>query len=378
MVVIGAGIIGVACAYHAAVSGLDVAVVDRGPVAGGSTGAGEGNLLISDKEPGPELDLALYSSALWREFADGHGADFEYEPKGGLIVARDTAALSALAALASRQRSHGVEATAVPSDGLADLEPHLARGLAGGVFFPQDAQVQPMLAAAWLLKLARERGAVVHIGVTVTGLRRGRDGRVTAVQTTAGELPAGAVVNAAGVWAGDVAALAGVALPMSPRRGFILVTEPLPATVRHKVYGADYVSNVASDSAGLETSPVVEGTRAGTVLIGASRERVGFDRTFSIPVLSRLAAQAVALFPFLARVSAIRAYCGFRPYLPDHLPAIGADRRAPGLLHACGHEGAGIGLAMGTGKLVAQLLTGATPDLDLAPYALERFDEEVR
>lgn len=374
VVVIGAGIVGAACAYYAAGAGLRVTVVDRGPIAGGTTGAGEGNLLVSDKEPGPELTLAKYSTALWRELAAEHGESFEYEPKGGLVVARDDAARSALNEFAERQWEHGVDASPLPADELPELEPHLTRDVAGGVYYPQDAQVQPMLAAAVLLRLARERGTVVHSGVTVTGLRRGGDGRVTAVATTSGELPAGAVVNAAGTWAGEVAALAGVALPVLPRRGFVLVTEPIPVMVRHKVYGADYVANVASDAADLETSPVVEGTRAGTVLIGASRERVGFDRTVAIPVLARLAAQAVALFPFLAAVPAIRAYCGFRPYLPDHLPAIGPDPRVPGLLHACGHEGAGIGLAPGTGRLLSQVLTGAAPDLDLTPYAPERFE----
>ena len=113
---------------------------------------------------------------------------------------------------------------------------------------------------------------------------------------------------------------------------------------------------------------MVEGTRGGTVLIGASRERVGFDATFSLPVLARLAAQAVDLFPLLAAVQAIRAYRGFRPYSPDHLPVIGPDPRVPGLLHACGHEGAGIGLAPATGALVTAALTGATPPLDPTPF----------
>jgi glycine/D-amino acid oxidase-like deaminating enzyme len=162
-----------------------------------------------------------------------------------------------------------------------------------------------------------------------------------------------------------------------PRRGFILVTEPLPRVVRHKVYSADYVANVASEDAGLETSVVVEGTRAGTVLIGASRERVGFDRRISLTVLRLLAAQAVGLFPFLAEVNLLRSYVGFRPYCPDHLPVIGLDPRVPGLVHACGHEGAGIGLAAATGHLIAQTLTGSTPDLDLAPFRPDRFAREV-
>ena len=373
VIVIGAGIVGAACAYYAARAGLDVTVVDRGPVAGGTTGSGEGNVLVSDKEPGPELDLALLSNRLWRELAETAGG-FEFEAKGGLVVAQTPEIQRRLAGLAAEQ---GAEHRPVAAGDLRDLEPHLAAGLAGGVFYPQDAQVQPMLAAARLLRHGArsfgESALRLRLGVTVTGFLRSGD-RVTGVRTDQGDLLAGAVVNAAGTWGGALAALAGAPLPILPRRGFVLVTEPLTGPlIRHKVYTAAYVTNVASDSADLETSAVVEGTPSGTVLIGASRERVGFDRTTSPAVLARLAAQAVALFPALAEVRVIRSYCGFRPYCPDHLPVIGADPRAPGLHHACGHEGAGIGLAPATGHLLAQVLTGRHPDQDLHPFRPDRF-----
>ncbi|MEV7388862.1 FAD-binding oxidoreductase [Streptomyces sp. NPDC091215] len=374
VVVIGAGMMGAACALYASRAGLDVVVVDRGPVAGGTTGAGEGNLLVSDKEPGPELELALLSARLWTDLAGELGDRIEYEPKGGLVVAAEPEGLAALEAFAAGQRAAGVTALGVATDQLGKLEPYLAPGLAGGVLYPQDAQVMPTLAAAHLV---RASGARLATGRTVTQVLRGADGAVRGVRTDRGEIHAPAVVNAAGTWGGELAALAGAHLPVLPRRGFVLVTEPLPRRVRHKVYAADYVADVASDSAALQTSPVVEGTAAGPVLIGASRERVGFDRSFSLPVLRALAAGATRLFPFLAEVRAMRSYLGFRPYLPDHLPAIGPDPRVPGLFHACGHEGAGIGLATGTGQLIAQVLSGADPALDLTPFRPERFAEEA-
>jgi D-hydroxyproline dehydrogenase subunit beta len=376
VVVVGAGVVGAACAYFAAQAGLRVVVLDRGAVAGGTTGAGEGNLLVSDKSPGPELDLTLHSLALWRALSstlDREAVEIEF--KGGLVVASTADGHDALRDLAGQQRAVGVEAVEVAAESLHDHEPQLADGLAGGVLYPQDMQVQPMAAAAHLLRAAiREHGAVFHPGARVTAIERGAGGRVVGVRTSSGRYATPAVVNAAGTWAGEVAALAGVDLPVMPRRGFILVTEPLPGSpVRHKVYAAEYVANVVSDDTDLQTSPVVEGTRSGTILIGSSRERVGFDRTFSLPVLRRLARQAVELFPFLAGVHAIRAYQGFRPYCPDHLPVIGPDPRVPGLLHACGHEGAGIGLSAATGDLIAATLTGATTAIPLTHFRPERF-----
>ncbi|MFC7260500.1 NAD(P)/FAD-dependent oxidoreductase [Streptomyces lutosisoli] len=375
VVVVGAGMVGAACALYAARAGLDVALVDRGPVAGGTTGAGEGNLLVSDKEPGPELDLALLSGRLWADLAEeGLGPAIEYEAKGGVVVASTPDGLAALETFAAGQRAAGVLTSSVAAGQLHDLEPHLAPGLAGAVHYPQDTQVMPALAAAHLV---RASGARLLTGRTVTEVLRTADGAVRGVRTDRGDLHAPAVVNAAGTWGSAVAGLAGVSLPVLPRRGFVLVTEPLPRMVRHKVYAADYVADVASDSAALQTSPVVEGTAAGPVLIGASRERVGFDRSFSLPVVRALAAGATRLFPFLSEVRALRTYLGFRPYMPDHLPAIGPDPRVPGLFHACGHEGAGIGLATGTGQLLAQVLAGKTTDLDLAPFRPDRFVQEA-
>jgi glycine/D-amino acid oxidase-like deaminating enzyme len=162
-------------------------------------------------------------------------------------------------------------------------------------------------------------------------------------------------------------------VPVSPRRGFILVTEPLPPIIRHKVYSAGYVATVASSSPALQTSTVVEGTRSGPVLIGASRERVGYDSTLSVPVLRQLARGATQLFPVLAQVRTIRAYAGFRPYSPDHLPVIGVDPRIDGVVHACGHEGGGIGLAPATGEMVAELLTGGQTHVSAEPFSPARF-----
>ena len=374
LVVIGAGAVGAACAYFAARAGLRVVVLDRGPVAGGTSSAGEGNLLVSDKEPGPELDLALLSRRIWTEELGEHTHRWEFEAKGGLVVGDDAAGLDALVAFAEHQRAVGVEAVVVAHDDLPAYEPHLTRAVAGGVFYPQDAQVQPMLLAAHLLRLARGLGAEVVTGSEVTGFLRDGD-RVTGVRTATGRISAGAVLNAAGTWSGGVAALAGVDLPVLPRRGFVLVTQPLPPLVRHKVYGAGYVADVASSDEALQTSPVVEGTPSGTILVGASRERVGFDPTPSLPVLARLAAAATTLFPVLRDASLIRAYAGFRPYCPDHLPVVGPDPRAPGLWHACGHEGAGIGLSVGTGAVLAAALTGRAPGIDLHAFRPERFEQ---
>lgn len=371
VVVIGAGIVGSACADQLSAAGLSVTVLDRGAIAAGTTGSGEGNILVSDKEPGPELALALLSRELWARLGD-ELPEAAAEPKGGIVVALTEPERAALAEFAARQRAAGVHTETLSPEQSHAAEPYLTPELAGAVRYPQDMQVQPARAAAALLWRARSHGATLRTHCPVTGFTRDATGRITAVHTPHETIAASTVVNAAGLGSAELATLAGSVLPVAPRRGYILVTEPVPPLVRAKVYDAAYVSNVASGAAALQTSTVVERTDGGTILIGASRERTGLDAAMRIDVLARLARQAVRLFPVLAGVAAMRAYRGFRPYCPDHLPVISRDPAVPNLVHAAGHEGAGIGLAPGTGLLVRCLVTGEGSPLDPAPYRLDR------
>jgi glycine/D-amino acid oxidase-like deaminating enzyme len=393
VVIIGAGMVGAATAAALAATGRRVVVVDRRGPLGGTTAAGEGNILVSDKLPGPELTLALRSVALWRLLASevaeadvpvgAGGTDeavpgSEFEAKGGVVVAHDAAQLAALRELGRQQTAAGVEVMTLDPGGLRDAEPRIAPGLAGGAFYPQDSQVQPMKAALALLGRARQAGTRVTGGADVLGLDRGPDGAVAGLVTSRGRVTAPVVVNAAGPWSGEVADRLGTSVPVRPRRGRILVTEPLPARViRHKVYEADYVGAVASDSTALQCSAVVEGTASGTVLVGSSRDAAGFSAAPDPAALAEMARRAVGLFPFLAGVRAIRSYTGFRPASPDHLPVIGADAEVPGLFHATGHEGAGIGLAPATAELITALVAGTAPPVDPAPFAPGRFAAEV-
>jgi glycine/D-amino acid oxidase-like deaminating enzyme len=371
VVVVGAGVIGAACAEALSAAGATVTVVDRSGPAAGTTGAGEGNVLVSDKEPGPELELAQAARRqlpeLLARLADELGpelSDVEWQPKGGLVVA--TTDPQSLRDFAERQRTAGVIAQEITPEQAFELEPNLTREITTAVHYPEDGQVQPVLLATTLLSAVRQRGGRLLSGVTATGATK------SALVTDSGTIACDHIVNACGPWAGDFASKVGAPLPVLPRRGLILVTTPVADLVRHKVYDADYVGAVASGDADLQTSTVVESTPAGTVLIGSSRQRVGFDETIQVDVLRELARKAIRLFPRLAGVNVMRAYGGFRPYTPDHLPVIGADPRVPGLWHATGHEGAGIGLAVATGRLLAELMTGRDPHVDPKPFRVDR------
>ncbi|MBM3720093.1 MAG: FAD-binding oxidoreductase [Actinobacteria bacterium] len=369
LVIIGAGIVGAMCAHYAIASGLRTIVIDRNSVASGTTGAGEGNIMVSDKSPGPELDLALISRELWFEVGARVGDSFELVAKGGVSVARSNP--KPLHDLAESQSRVGVDAREVDQIALSKLEPFISPEIKYGVHYPQDAQCQPMLAAARILQDFQRRGGKVIARQEVLEIEES-DGALS-IRTPDMIFRTTHIINAAGTWAGEIAKRAGSDLPIMPRRGFILVTAPLPQYVFHKVYDSDYVDNVASSDADLQTSTVIEGTKSGTILIGASRERVGYDKSMSVPVIKKLARQATSLFPVLKDAQLLRVYNGFRPYSPDHLPVIGPDSKIKGLYHCAGHEGAGIGLSAASGKLIAELIQGVKPLIDPTPFSPARF-----
>lgn len=384
VVIVGAVIVGAATARELARSGCDVHVLDRASAASGTSGRGEGNILVSDKGPGAELALAQYSRTLWpalaRALSQELGEEFpgiEFEPKGGLVVSTTQTGAQPLLDFAEAQRAAGVRAEVVSTADALSLEPHLSPALTAGVYYPEDAQVQPVIATEALLASARRSGARVETGVEVIGALREPDGPIQGVVVRSADgrersIHADAVVNAAGPWGAELSRRLGSPIPVRPRRGMVLVTTRMPKRIHHKVYDADYVGAVGSSAADLQTSSVVESTAAGTVLIGSSREQVGFRDEFASRIVAELSRKAVLLFPFLAGASVMRSYTGFRPYMPDHLPVIGEDPRSRGLWHANGHEGAGIGLAPATGALLAALIQGAEVPIDPTPFSLAR------
>ena len=375
-VVIGAGVVGAATALSLTNAGLKVLVIDRGNIAHGTTSAGEGNILVSDKAPGSELELAFRSRNAWFEVNEDIGGGFELEAKGGLVVARSEIGLTNLHQLSKEQRNFGLDAQDISISELRSLEPNLSHAVRNGTFYPQDSQCQPMLAAAQMLRAVKKRGGELLFGANITALETS-EGSINAVITSQGRFTTPIVVNATGTWAGEIAELAGSYLPIAPRRGFILVTVPAPKIIFHKVYSAEYVANVASDASDLQSSAVVEGTQNGTILIGASRERVGFREGIDFPIVRTLARQAIELFPILATIQLLRVYRGFRPYAPDHLPVIGEDPLIKGFWHNAGHEGAGIGLAPASAELIRDGILERDSFMDATAFSPSRFTLSV-
>jgi glycine/D-amino acid oxidase-like deaminating enzyme len=375
VVVVGAGIVGACTAWELARRGALVTLLDRGPVSGGTTGLGEGNVLCGDKDAGPELDLAVAGMAVYAELEDVLGDVAQIRRKGSLVVHAEPRGWAGEPARVERLRAAGVEAELLDGAAARALEPELTAEILGSTHVPGDLQCAPRAITRAMAALAQEAGATVRTGVGVDEVVV-EAGRVTGVRAGAERIAAGAVVLAAGAWSAPLARTAGLALPVVPRKGQLVrlsLPEPDERFLRKKVVEGSYLASVLSADAGLELSTVVETTADGHVLVGASRERAGFDATVSAELSGRLQERAARLVPALAGLRAADAWVGFRPWLPDHLPAIGASAAVPGLWVGTGHEGAGICLGPITGRVLAQALCGERPAAALEAFAPDRF-----
>jgi glycine/D-amino acid oxidase-like deaminating enzyme len=293
--------------------------------------------------------------------------------KGALIVHPEADTWAAEPARLERLLAAGVEGELLDADAVRALEPALDGPLHGASRFPHDLQVDPARIARALAREAADAGAEVRTGSSVERIAV-RDGRVDGLDTAEGFLPAGAVVLAAGPWSRALAEEAGLPLPLEPRKGqLVRLRAPRPDLVRHKVVDGSYLGSVLSADAGLQVSTVVETTWEGDVLVGSSRERRGFDLAVDPEVSDAMVARASRLFGVLATLEPADAWAGLRPWLPDHLPAIGPSGAVAGLWVATGHEGAGVALGPVSGRLVAQAYCGEPTLVDLSPFSPDRF-----
>jgi glycine/D-amino acid oxidase-like deaminating enzyme len=338
-IVVGAGICGAAAAHFLAERGRDVLVLDRAGIAQASSGRGEGNVLLCDKLPGPERELTVHGRALW-ESLGARLPGGRVTRTGALLLTRDGGALTGAL---SRERT-------------AALEPALAPGVVA-VHEPGDLMVDaPGMARALL------DGISVRTGTPVAAIAAG------SVTLADGErLSARDIVVCTGPWA---AALTG--LPVAPRKGQLVALAAPAGLVRHKLIEAAYLGAVAAPDAALQVATVIEQTLDGDeILVGSSRQRVGFDETVDDAVTQAMLGRAACWVPALAELSVTRAWAGLRPWLPDRLPAIGP--LADGLWTSTGHEGSGVCLGPVSGLLLAQLVCGEPPIVDPGPFDPRRF-----
>ncbi len=398
VVVVGGGAVGAATAHALARRGVSVTLLDAvtsgratSASAGGlwalgeSIGLGCGVILhaanaanagaAGAQSPGPEplprafLEFLCASNArfpaLAAELRAETGVDVEAESGTGLLYllydeAQQRHARTILAWL--RADGHGpLGADRIEEwtpETVRERTPEVTHDLCGAIHLPGDNQVNPMLLCEALKRAAVARGArfVEEARVRGFGLEHGR---IVSVRTDRGDFACGAVVNAAGAWAREVARLAGTDVPVEPVRGQIVCTETLaPGTLRTNLSTREcYLLQKAH----------------GEVIVGSTTERCAFDASVRLENVRALAAGAVRAVPALAAATVKRTWAGLRPGTPDELPILGPDPRVANLFHAAGGFRTGIVAAPLTGEVVAACVVGAAPPTPIDPFLPSRF-----
>jgi glycine/D-amino acid oxidase-like deaminating enzyme len=357
VVIIGAGIVGSACAAECAREGLSVAIVEAGIIGGGATAAGMGHLVVMDDSEA-QFALTRYSQQLWDELSDELPREVEHDACGTIWIAADDEEMVEARRKAKFYSDRGVPVEILDAHSLAEIEPQLRPGLAGGLRVPGDSVIYPPSAAQYFVEQALARDAELFLGLAVETITddgiRLRDGT---------SLAAGVIVNSAGSWSPQLTA----GLAVKKRKGHLVITDRYPNFLQHQLVELGYLKSAHSltaDSVAFNIQP----RKTGQLLIGSSRQYDVDESSVDISILTRMLDRAVEYLPGLRKLSSLRTWTGFRAATPDKLPLIGPHAEHTRLYLATGHEGLGITTSLGTAKLlVAQIMKRATA-IPVAPY----------
>lgn len=380
VVVVGAGIVGLSAAYYLAKKGVSVTVLEARDIAAGASGACDGNIMVQSKRPGLVLEFGKAAAELYPRLIDELGVDVEYQRHGSLVIFEDDADLLLMKPIMGGQRDAGLDVQFLSRQEALEIQPGLGPSVVAASFVADDANVNQLALCFALAEAAHGRGVQFRFGATVSGVIA-RQGRVCGVRADNEDIHTSTVLLAAGVWSPEIARTVGVDLPITPRKGHILVTEkrrPLartsllsPSYIRHKHQATTVASRPTTSEDNVSFS--LDQTLSGTLLIGSSREFLGFDDATSPEIIRKIARTAVRLFPPLADLHVIRSFAGLRPSTPDGRPILGQASSCQGLFIAAGHEGDGIALGPITGKVMADLISDGACDWDLSGFSPERF-----
>lgn len=352
VVILGAGIVGAACAAEFRASGLEVVVVEPHVMGGGATAAGMGHLAVMDDSPA-QFALTRYSQELWNEMLPQMPASVEHMPCGSLWVAADDEEMAEVERKFAYYTERGVPVEKLDRIELAEAEPNLRVGMVGALLMKNDGVIYSPAAARHFMEGIELRSGCV----------------VTKVSENTAELSDGTVLDAEWIVLANGMAAADLVegVPVKPRKGHLAITERYPGFVNHQLIELGYLKSahsVSSDSVAFNVQP----RKTGQVLVGSSRQYGTSDPAVEEAVLSKMLKRALEYMPGLAKLQTVRTWAGFRAATPDKLPLIGPHPAYQSIYLATGHEGLGISTAPATAKLLGDMFWGRTSRIDRAAY----------
>ena len=385
--IIGAGIIGLSTAYYLSKEGYKVVILEKNEIGSGASGSCDDMILLQSKKPGITLKMALESLEMYRSLSKELNTDVEFQTRGGMIVIEDEEQLKIMEEFVDNQKRSGLEVEIIGKKDVIKKHPHITKNIIASTYSSKDSQVYPFSVMKGFLSKGIASGLDVKKNIFIKEIIERKDSwRI--VFNDNDYIEAERVVNAAGAWAAEIGKMIGIDIPITPKKGQILVTEQVPMLGECNIWSAEYMVSKMNPELINNQNPLYKElgvgfsfTQAirGNYLIGSTREKVGFNKATSYEALKILADQAVKFFPKFINVHFIRSFAGFRPASPDGKPIVGETPNKKGFYIAAGHEGDGIALAPITGKLIADLISQKKIYYDMNELNIQRFqsNEEV-
>lgn len=375
VVIIGGGVIGASIFDHLAKNKVDVILIEKNSIAGGTSGACEGVIFLQTKKPGIHLEMAIKSAEIFKNLEEELNYEIEYVSNGAMVIMQDDIQCEIKAGIVRDQNKNGLKVKILDAKEARNKEPALSDKITGAAFCSDDARVNPILLAHGFVNAANSyRNARYFIHTNVIGISK-KNQSVEEVLTDKGRIKTNIVINAAGIYAPQIGSMVNLDVPIKPRRGQILVTERMPNIIKKTICTSKYISckydskTVNNDNGGVTIEP----TSNGNYLIGATREFVGYNTKVTHNGVQCIARNLISLAPKFKDISIIRYFAGLRPYTADGLPILGIVKGINGFIMAAGHEGDGVALAPITGKLISELILNGKSSIALDKFNLSRF-----
>lgn len=363
--IVGAGIVGAACADELSRRGLRVIVFDTESPGAGATMAAMGHIVVMDDSEA-QFALTRYSQQLWRQLRPELPRDVEYDCCGTIWVAADEEEMREVVRKHDYYEAHGVPTRVLNSQDLQAAEPGLRSGMAGGLLVPEDVVLYPPCAARFLLERALKRGVTFRSGSAVAQI-----GGHSVRLANGEQITARIIVNASGSNAPDL----NPGINVMKRKGHLAITDRQPGFLGHQLVELGYLKSahsVVSDSVAFNVQP----RRTGQLLVGSSRQYGSQTKDVDYDILGQMLRRAQAYMPDIAGMSVIRVWTGFRAATQDKLPLIGVWPKDESVFLATGHEGLGITTSLGTAQLLADQITGDNSEIPVEPYLPSRQMKE--
>jgi glycine/D-amino acid oxidase-like deaminating enzyme len=385
--IVGGGIIGAACAYELARTGLSVVLCEKDDLALGASGRNPGFVWMHTRRPGTQLVLSRFTRDRLVHLPEELDWDFDLRTNGGLIFVHTSEQLAVMKEFVEARRELGLDIDLLDGDQARELAPILPERVIGASFCKEDAQITTAKLVEGLARAAERAGATILRGTEVLEVRSD-EGRTTGVETTAGRIDAGAVVLAAGVWTPGLTAPFGIDLPIRPMRLQVVATDVQPAMLDRLLYGPSAIRQydlfhslpsyrdeyfVRDDDLEGEL-PFLElacQTSEGRFLLGCPMDFPGDVWQPDLAGVALICRSLTDAIPALRVVGFERAWAGLLPHTPDSLPVIDELPSPAGTFIAAGHV-FGNSSALATAAIVCALVQGEEPELDTSELRIDR------